>query len=330
MKDSLETRLGMFVALVLIAAIVVLEMAGGLERFKGGTRVAADFNNVLELNVGDPVKMAGVSIGRVEKLAFAEGRVRVTMKLHKGAVVKTDSQATVKFAGLMGQNFVSLTFGSPAAPLADDRTVLTSVEQADFSSLMSKLDNVATGVENLTKTFTGDKIDNLLGPLMSLINDNKEPLTQSVSNLAQITSQISQGRGTLGRLVTDDTLFFATVAAVTNVQDAVVEARSTLGEARSALAGVRQLTDKIHDGKGTVGLMLTDDTLYREAVGSLTNLHQILQKVNQGEGSVGKLVNDPSLFKNANLTLQKVDKATESLEDQGVLSVLGIALGNLF
>jgi phospholipid/cholesterol/gamma-HCH transport system substrate-binding protein len=45
---------------------------------------------------------------------------------------------------------------------------------------------------------------------------------------------------------------------------------------------------------------------------------------------VGRLVNDESLFKNAKLTLQKLDKATESLEDQGPLSVLGMAVGTLF
>ena len=56
----------------------------------------------------------------------------------------------------------------------------------------------------------------------------------------------------------------------------------------------------------------------------------LLQKINQGQGSVGKLINDESLYKNAKLSLQKLDTATEGLEDQGPLSVLGIAIGKLF
>jgi phospholipid/cholesterol/gamma-HCH transport system substrate-binding protein len=52
--------------------------------------------------------------------------------------------------------------------------------------------------------------------------------------------------------------------------------------------------------------------------------------MNRGEGSVGKLINDDSLFKNAKLSLQKLEKATEGLEDQGPLSVLGIAVNSLF
>jgi phospholipid/cholesterol/gamma-HCH transport system substrate-binding protein len=62
----------------------------------------------------------------------------------------------------------------------------------------------------------------------------------------------------------------------------------------------------------------------------MTNLKEILQKVNRGDGSVGKLVNDQEFYKNAKMTLQKLDKATEGLEDQGPLSVLGIIVNNLF
>ena len=47
-------------------------------------------------------------------------------------------------------------------------------------------------------------------------------------------------------------------------------------------------------------------------------------------GSVGQLVNDDTFLKNAKLSLQKLDKATEGLEDQGPLSVLGIVAGSLF
>jgi phospholipid/cholesterol/gamma-HCH transport system substrate-binding protein len=62
----------------------------------------------------------------------------------------------------------------------------------------------------------------------------------------------------------------------------------------------------------------------------MSNLREILQKINNGQGSVGKLVNDESFLNNAKLTLQKVEKATEGLEDQGPLSVMGIMVNSLF
>ena len=88
--------------------------------------------------------------------------------------------------------------------------------------------------------------------------------------------------------------------------------------------------DQVNSGQGTVGKLMKDDQLYRETTESMTNLKEILQKMNKGQGTVGKLINDQEFYKNAKLTLQKLDQATESLEDQGPLSVLGLAVSKLF
>jgi phospholipid/cholesterol/gamma-HCH transport system substrate-binding protein len=73
-----------------------------------------------------------------------------------------------------------------------------------------------------------------------------------------------------------------------------------------------------------------DEALYQETTVAMSNLKEILQKINRGQGSVGVLVNDASFLKNAQMSLQKLDKATEGLEDQGPLSVLGLAITHLF
>ena len=112
MKNTLETRLGVFFALALIAAFIILEMLGGGSFLKKGYRVHGLFANVQELKVGDKVKLAGVQVGQVEKIHLTNNQVKVTMKLDRDADVRTDSKATIKFTGLMGENFVALDFGS--------------------------------------------------------------------------------------------------------------------------------------------------------------------------------------------------------------------------
>lgn len=316
MKNSLETRLGIFVALAIIAAVLIVETIGGFEGFKRGHRLHALFNNVQDLKVGDRVKMAGVEIGSIESVALETNKVKVTMKVRADAGVKTDSIATVKFTGLMGQNFVSIDFGTADGVIAANDTVLSTAEQPDLSSIMQKLDNVATGVENLTKSFTGDKIDNLLGPLTDFVKQNSGQLTATIANIRAVTGQISEGKGTVGKLIYDDSLYNSTLAAMTDLQ-------TTIGDARNVLA-------EVNSGQGSLGKLLKDETLYRETTASMTNLKEILQKINQGNGTVGKLINDQEFYRNAKLTLQKVDKATEGLEDQGPLSVLGIAVNSLF
>jgi phospholipid/cholesterol/gamma-HCH transport system substrate-binding protein len=324
MKNSLESKLGMFVALAVVAGVVIIEMLGGPEHFMRGYRLTALFNNVQELKVGDRVKMAGVEEGRVERidLDVETQKAKVTMKMKKGAEVKTDSIATIKFTGLMGQNFVSIDFGTTNASKAGDGTMLKSAEQPDLSVVMSKIDNVATGVENLTKSFSGLKIDELLGPFIDFMKDNRVPLTTTISNIDSVTAQISQGKGTVGKLIYDPQLYDSALKTVTNLQ-------STFSDVESTFAGVKIIVDQVNAGQGTAGKFVKDDKLYNDTTAAMTNLKEILQKINQGQGSVGKLVNDQEFYRNAKLTLQKLDKATEGLEDQGPLSVLGIAVNSL-
>ncbi|MEY2429567.1 MAG: phospholipid/cholesterol/gamma-HCH transport system substrate-binding protein, partial [Verrucomicrobiota bacterium] len=142
MKNTLETRLGIFVALSVIAAVLILETVGGVERFRRGYRLNVLFKNVQELKVGDRVKMAGVEVGRVEKIGLDPDtdKVRVSMKLRRNATVRTDSTATVKFVGLMGQNYVAVDFGKPGSPRAEEGAYIKAEEQPDFSDMMKKID----------------------------------------------------------------------------------------------------------------------------------------------------------------------------------------------
>lgn len=323
MRNSLETRIGIFIALVVLAAVFILDIVGGADKFTRGYRLHALFKNVQELKVGDRVKMAGVEVGRVEKIQLEQDRVDVTMKLRRAAEVKTDSTAAIKFTGLMGQNYVAIDFGSAGAPRLENSQLVNTKEQPDFSAIMVKLDNVATGVENLTKSFTGDKIENLLGPFTDFLKANQAPLTATIANLQSISTEISHGKGTVGKLIFDDSLYNSTLATVTNLQN-------TGEEVKAALADARKVLEEINAGHGTVGKLVKDEKLYNETTASMTNLKEILQKVNQGQGSVGKLVNDQEFYKNAKLAMQKLDKAADSLEDQGPLSVISIVAGNLF
>jgi phospholipid/cholesterol/gamma-HCH transport system substrate-binding protein len=323
MRNSLETRLGIFVALAVLAAVFIIEMVGGLERFTRGYRMFSQFKSVQELKVGDRVKMAGVEVGRVEEITLSSNRVMVTMKIRRSAPVRVDSTATVQFTGLMGQNYVALDFGTPGGTPAENGTLLPSAEHPDLNAIMTKLDNVAIGVENLTKSFTGDKIDNLLGPFTDFLRANQEPLTVAIANLRSISTQISQGQGTIGKMIYDDSLYNAGLSTVSNLQYATSEIKLTLD-------GAQHLIAQVNSGQGTLGKLVTDDALYNETTMSMQNLRGILQKINQGDGSVGQLVNNREFYDNMKLTLQKVDKATEGIEDQGPLSVLGIAVNHLF
>ena len=310
MKNSLETKLGFFVAITICAAVLIIETLGSADLFSRGFHVSARFDTAQDLKVGDRVKMAGVEIGRVEKISLADNKVSVTMKLRPDAGVKTDSKAIIKFTGLMGQNFVNVSFGAAGSPKAEDGAVLETAEQPDMSAIMEKLDKAAAGIANFGNSFTGDKIDNLLGPLTDFIKQNGAPITTTIANVKNVTSQIVAGQGTVGKLIYNDALYSTALSTVSNLQDTATS--------------VHVAVNNISSGQGTIGKLLTDDTLYRATTSSMTNLNTNLINVKQGQGTVGKLVNDQDFLKNAKLSLQKLDKAADGLEDTGPLSVIGI------
>jgi phospholipid/cholesterol/gamma-HCH transport system substrate-binding protein len=315
MKNSLETRLGIFVIFVILAAVVIVETLNGWQFLHKSVSVSALFDTIQDLKQGSDVRMAGVRIGQVDSVAIENNKVRVTLRLNADAPVKTDSIATIKFTGLMGQNFMSVSFGSPGAPAAIDGSVLTSEEQPDLSAVMAKLNDAASGIQNAMKGFTGDSINNLLGPLTDLIKQNKGNLTSTITNIQSITSQIASGQGSVGKMIFDQTLYNSALSTVTNLQGTVLIAQTMI--------------TSVTNGQGTLGKLVTDETLYRATTDSMTNLDSILRKINHGEGSVGKLVNNEDFLKNAQLSMQKLDKAADGLEDQGPLSVLGIVVSTL-
>jgi phospholipid/cholesterol/gamma-HCH transport system substrate-binding protein len=268
------------------------------------------------------VKMAGVEIGRVENIQLTEEKVKVTMRLHEETMVKTDSKASIKFTGLMGQNFVSIDFGSPGAPKAQNGTELPTIEQPDLSAVMSKLDSAVDGIQSMTKTFASDDIHNLFGPLGDFFKSHQEQLGATLANITNISGKIASGQGTVGKLIYDETLYSSALTTVSNLQNAS-------GSAQDMIASIKLVVTNASAGQGTIGKLLTDDSLFYATKDSMTNLDQILMKINNGNGTIAKLVNDQEFYKNAKLSLQKLDKAADGIEDQGPLSVIGILAGPL-
>jgi phospholipid/cholesterol/gamma-HCH transport system substrate-binding protein len=317
MRNTLETKLGIFVFLAVISAWAIVETLGGVTWFQPGYHVSALFTTVQDLKPGDRVKMAGVEIGRVEDIRLTDTKVKVIMKINEEATVKTDSKASVKFTGLMGQNFVGIDFGSSEAAKAKDGTELDTYEQPDLSAVMQKLSGAVDGIQNMTKSFSGDDIHNLFGPLGDFFKSHKDELSATLSNVTNITGQIASGQGTVGKLIYQDTLYATALNTVSNLQ-------STGASANDLIASVKLVVTNLSAGQGTIGKLITEDTLYHQLTEGMTNVNEILLKVNKGNGTVAKLVNDADVYKNLKLTMQKFDKAADGLEDQGPLSVIGI------
>jgi phospholipid/cholesterol/gamma-HCH transport system substrate-binding protein len=114
-RKGIETLVGLFVLLGLLAIVFLALKAANLATFRvGGTyAVTAKFDNIGGLKVRAPVKSAGVTIGRVAAIALdpASFQGTVTMELEQGIAFPTDTSAKILTSGLLGDQYIGLEPG---------------------------------------------------------------------------------------------------------------------------------------------------------------------------------------------------------------------------
>jgi phospholipid/cholesterol/gamma-HCH transport system substrate-binding protein len=322
-----QVKVGIFFVVGLLILLAVFDFVGDIPFFRNDYSLKTYFSSIGELREGNPVKLEGYDIGKVSKIRVADRKIEVQFRVKKGMGIKKDSEASINLTSLLGTSYINLSFGSPDSPVAVDGDILPSKEPADINKLLSKVDS-AVG-----------SIDNALGGL-DVFGSNKEQLTNIVKNIDIVLEDVKEGKGTIGKLFKDESLYNEaenTFANVNKITTSMVEGKGTLGkllkdeslynDAKVALTNLGQLTKKLNTSNGTIGKLINDDTLYNEATGAATHLNDILEKINSGQGTLGQLVNDDKLYKDAQDTLLKVDKSIDTLDDLAPLGVLGTALG---
>ena len=98
-----------------------------------------------------------------------------------------------------------------------------------------------------------------------------------------------------------------------NLQDVVKASQGTIESLNVILAKMDRIVDTISSGKGSVGGLIYDDTLYKRANETVNELHTLEVNLNNGKGSVGKLLHDDTVYNNLNQTTAKLNKIADDL-----------------
>ena len=101
-----------------------------------------------------------------------------------------------------------------------------------------------------------------------------------------------------------------------DLQDVIQASQGTIQQLDTILAKVNTLADALTTGKGSIGLLINDPTLYHKAVLTLNQLQSLVDAISNGKGSIGKLVSDDTLYNRANDAVGKLESITNDL-DQG-------------
>lgn len=135
-----EIIVGFFV-LVGIACLGYLAIKlGKLEVLaNSGYPVYADFPSVAGLKLGDPVEIAGVKVGRVEKMGLVEDRARLQLRLQDDVKLQEDVIASVRARGLIGDKFVLITPGASDKIIPPGGRIRETDSPPDIPDLIGKI-----------------------------------------------------------------------------------------------------------------------------------------------------------------------------------------------
>lgn len=281
-----ELKIGILAVGALVLAVMLIFLVGGAGGlFSDQYHLKTRFPNAAGVKSGAVVRLAGVEVGQVDEVRFDGAIVEVVLAIRDDVRDKiTDrSVAQIGSVSLLGEGAVDITANTGGRPLSD------------WEYLRS-------------------------GRTPGQIADVAESATQTLGQASLLIEDLRKGRGTVGKLFTEDALYReigAFVGSAEQIVKAINEGRGPLGtlvrnpaaarDLETALANLEKVTTGLATGKGTLGTLLQDDQLSRSLTATTQNLRDLTAAITAGEGTAGRLVKDPALYNRLDSITQRLD-----------------------
>lgn len=286
-RRSYDLLLGSFVALGLITLLILVFVVGKERRlFDRTVALHARFPNVAGLAVGADVLLSGRVVGRVKSIQFpqfgkdTENRdMTVSMEIsHQYASwIRQDSIARIDSKGLLGDKLINISIGSPEFPEVPENGQVGSVAPLDFNKAVEKAQTVL------------DDVAHIVGEAKSMVKGagqkDSSSIGESLQSISRILKQVESGDGILHALIYDKKASEETKASLTHLNQVSSELAAILHEVKAG-SGIA------HD------LIFTDDKgqMLRSLTKAASDLEAVAADVRNGKGSIGLLLRDPSLY----------------------------------
>jgi phospholipid/cholesterol/gamma-HCH transport system substrate-binding protein len=206
---SRAARLGVFIVATLAILVAGIFIIGGKQYlFRSTYQLRAQFDNVVGLDAGGDVRVGGVHSGTVHSIVLPHKpgeRVTVVMDLDKTTheIVKQDSVATIETEGLLGNQFLAISFGSARSGEVQDGGLIASQPPLEMAELLQKASGLLDGTQQAIQN-----------------------ATQATANLDSISAKIDKGQGTAGALVNDKQLYTNLEQTSSSMRDTMVQAQA--------------------------------------------------------------------------------------------------------
>ncbi len=270
---NLKVGLTVFIGLVIL--FIFLFLVGTQQNYFTNTYELKIFVNSTEgLANGSMVAVGGIKVGNVIDMAFSkrdgENGIEITVKLKEEykSRITDKSKATIKSIGLLGDKFIDVTMGQP-----DEKPL----EGGEFIPV--------------NPSFALDKLTEDIQPTL-------KDFSQVITNLKVITDTVVSGKGSVGRLITND---------------------YTINEMNNILRNLSLFTSAIVEQKGTIGKLTYNPVLFDNLTTLSSNLNEISEDVKSGKGSLGKLVTEDSVYNNVHKLSQQLNNLLAKTESDSTV-----------
>ena len=287
-----ELKLGIVgvVALVL-AAMIIVAVGGEGGFFPERYPLKARFADAQGLTGGALVRLSGKDVGTVLSAEFQGADIEITMELNEGVrhLVTTQSVATIGSLSLLGESMITIKAAPGGTPLPDWGYVRTEspIVLADVTA------SAASGLENLNGLISDIRAGK--GTAGKLFSDEElyEEMQAFVASAADVTRRLNTGKGTVGQLINDPAAYNAL---------------------RTSLENFQAMTERVNKGQGALGRFLNDDEMGRSIATSMANLEKTTAQLARTDGTMGKLLNERELYDRINNVMQRIDQVAAGLE----------------
>ena len=304
---------------MVILAILVFLITGHTNLFQSQAMVYTYMSDAAALASGAPVNLNGILIGKVKRIALSGSKdpqrlVRIEMQIPNDELksIPVDSVSQISAANVLGTKYINIKSGMSA----------TTVKPG------GEIPSAPTGeIQDLVQQGFG-----VLGSLQDTVKE----VNKVVQQVGQIVDDVQSGKGSIGKLLVDDTLynrFLAIVDEVKQLADVLNSDKGTLGkllydpqlynDLRNTVSKVDTVIDDLQQGQGTAGKFLKDPAVYDELHKTLADIHQIVTDLNEGKGTAGKLLKSDELHKELSDSLAKLDLIMDKVNSgQGTIGQL--------
>jgi phospholipid/cholesterol/gamma-HCH transport system substrate-binding protein len=302
-KLTKEFRVGIIFVVATAILIWGLMYLKGMELFKHKMIVYAVYERVNGLVPGNNVEISGMKVGQVKALYFSNkqrGKIVAELYIAEQYPIPVNSIARINNSdNLIGGRYVEIALGDSKNIVKDKDTLQSLIEASIGEELnqqlvplknkaervLGSIDTVASLIQEVLNKNTRDNLEASIKHIKDVLNNlshttyyldtlmgsQRNHLANIIGNIESISLNLKNNSQKINNILTN----------FSELSDSIAKAKipTTIAQVNKAIQDIDIAVNKINNGKGSLGLLLNDDKLYKEAEKAARDLNLLLEDI---------------------------------------------------